>query len=122
MFDLVLRAPFAGISHPERAFLAAAVHHRHTRAPPEGELAYDRLLSDEQRRAAAVVGAALRLGAELSGRSEKILAGFSLTLTKDRLTLATDAAHAHLLTDQVLRRLEPLAAALGVASRVVTDP
>ena len=120
MFDLVLRAPFAGISHPERAFLAAAVHHRHTRGQPEGELAYDRLLNDDQRKAAAAIGAALRLGAELSGRSEKILGAFTLTLTKDKLTLATDAAHAHLLTDQVVRRLEPLAAILGVSAQVVT--
>lgn len=119
MFDLVLRAPFAGISHPERAFLAAAVHHRHTRSQPEGELAYDRLLNDDQRRAAAAVGAALRLGADLSGRSEKILSAFALTLSADKLTLTTDAAHAHLLTDQVLKRLEPLGAILGVPTQVV---
>jgi len=120
MFDLVLRAPFAGISHPERAFLAAAVHHRHTRGAPEGESAYERLLSDEQRNGAAALGAALRLGAELSGRSENILQAFTLTLTPEHATLTTDAAHAHLMTDQVIKRLEPLAAILGVTTRIAT--
>ena len=120
MFDLVLRAPFAGISHPERAFLAAAVHHRHTRAAPHEEAAYERLLNDDQRKAAAALGAALRLGADLSGRSEQILRAFTLSLTSDHAMLATDAAHAHLLTDQVTKRLEPLAAVLGVDARIVT--
>ncbi len=120
MFDLVLRAPFAGISHPERAFLAAAVHHRHTRSAPESEAAYERLLSDEQRKAAAALGAVLRLGADLSGRSEQILEAFTLTITRERATLATDARHAHLLTDQVIKRLEPVGVTLGVTTRIVT--
>ena len=120
MFDLVLRAPFAGISHPERAFLAAAVHHRHTRAAPTEEAAYDRLLNDEQRKAAAALGALLRLGADLSGRSEQILHAFKLVLTPERATLSTDGAHAHLLTDQVVKRMEPLTAILGVTTRITT--
>ena len=120
MFDLVLRAPFAGIAHPERAFLAAALHHRHTRAPPLGEPAYDRLLTDEQRSAAAVLGACLRFGADLSGRSEKILAAFALNLADGRIVLTTDSAHAHLITDQVAKRLEPLAQILGATAEIVT--
>ncbi len=120
MFDLVLRAPFAGISHPERAFLAAAVHHRHTRAAPQGEEAFDRLLTDDQRKGAAALGAGLRLGADLSGRSEAILDAFTLTLAADRLTLSTDAAHAHLITEHAIKRLEALAATLGVGQRIIT--
>lgn len=121
MFDLVLRAPFAGISHSERAFLAAALHHRHTRTAPVGEPAYDRLLTDEQRTAAAALGAALRLGADLSGRSESILAAFALVVDDERVTLRTDAKHAHLITEQVIKRLEPLATILGATSRIVTQ-
>ncbi|MDX2233765.1 MAG: Ppx/GppA family phosphatase [Hyphomonadaceae bacterium] len=120
MFDLVLRAPFAGISHPERAYLAAAVHHRHTRTPPHEEPAYDRLLTDEQRKAAAVLGAGLRLGADLSGRSERILKAFRLSLSGERLSLSTDAAHAHLITEHGAKRLEALAQTLGIVHRVVT--
>lgn len=120
MFDLVLRAPFAGISHPERAFLAAALHHRHTRTPPVNEPAYERLLNGEQRTAAAALGAALRLGSDLSGRSEAILRAFSLKIDDHRVTLTTDAAHAHLITEQVTKRLEPLGAILGVGTRTLT--
>lgn len=120
MFDLVLRAPFAGISHPERAFLAAALHHRHTRAAPLGEPAYERLLTTEQRSAAAVLGACMRFGADLSGRSEKILAAFALTLHDGSIVLKTDPAHAHLITDQVVKRLEPLAQTLNATTEIVT--
>ena len=74
MFDLILRAPLAAISHEERAFLAAAIHHRYTKAPPRHADAYMRLLSEERQAAAAALGAALRLGADLSGRSEPLLA------------------------------------------------
>jgi exopolyphosphatase / guanosine-5'-triphosphate,3'-diphosphate pyrophosphatase len=121
MFDLVLRAPFAGISHAERAFLAAAVHHRHTRSPPQGEAAYDRLLTDDQRKAAAFLGAALRLGADLSGRSERILEAFSLTVSADRVTLTTSAGHRHLLTEHGMKRLEALAQTMGLTPKVVTS-
>jgi exopolyphosphatase/guanosine-5'-triphosphate,3'-diphosphate pyrophosphatase len=119
MFDLVLRAPFAGISHPERAFLAAAMHHRHTRAAPAGEPAYDRLLTDEQRVAAALLGAVLRLGADLSGRSEAILGAFSLVVKDDVVTLRTDARRAHLVTEQVTKRLEPVGSILGATTQFV---
>lgn len=119
MFDLVLRAPFAGITHPERAFLAAAVHHRHTRVAPDSEPAFERLLTEEQRRAAAVLGAALRLGADLSGRSETILQAFVLTVSAEKATLSTDTGHAHLVTEHVVKRLEGLAQTLGIQHRVV---
>ncbi len=61
MFDLILRAPLAAISHEERAFLAAAIHHRYTKAAPRHIGAYERLLSEDRQRAAAGLGAALRL-------------------------------------------------------------
>lgn len=119
MFDMVLRAPFAGISHPERAYLAAAVHHRHTRGAPLGEEAYERLLNDDQRKSASALGAALRLGADLSGRSDRILRAFGLQPSSGRITLSTDRAHAHLLTEQIAKRLDPLGLALGVTAQIV---
>jgi exopolyphosphatase/guanosine-5'-triphosphate,3'-diphosphate pyrophosphatase len=116
MFDLVLRAPLAAISHDERAFLAAAIHHRYTKAAPHHADAYTRLLSDERRGAAAALGAALRLGADLSGRSEPLLKAFEASAVDGRLVLRMKRKFAHLVTETALRRLDAAAQALGLAA------
>ena len=118
MFDLVLRAPLAAVTHAERAFIAAAIHHRYTKAPPENEPAFVKLLDETQRRAAALCGASMRLGADISGRSQGLLQSFALKVAADALTLSTRRDMAHLITDQALKRLEPVAALLGRAARV----
>jgi len=115
MFDLILRAPLAAISHEERAFLAAAIHHRYTKAPPRHADAYMRLLSDERQAAAAALGAALRLGADLSGRSEPLLAAVEIAAVDGRLILRVKKKVAHLITETVQRRLDYAAAALGLS-------
>ncbi|MGD9980038.1 MAG: Ppx/GppA family phosphatase [Hyphomonadaceae bacterium] len=115
MFDLILRAPLAAISHEERAFLAAAIHHRYTKAPPRHADAYMRLLSDERQAAAAALGAALRLGADLSGRSEPLLAAVEIEAVDGRLILRVKKKVAHLITETVQRRLDYAAAALGLS-------
>lgn len=119
IYDLVLRGPFSGVSHAERAFLAAAVHHRYTRNAPDKEEAYLRLLSEDQRRAAAALGAALRLGCDLSGRAEPVLDAFSLQFADGKLTLRTDRQHGRLITEQALKRLDALAGVLGATAGVL---
>jgi len=114
MFDLVLRAPLAAISHEERAFLAAAIHHRYTKAPPRHADAYLRLLSEERQAAAAALGAALRLGADLSGRNEGLLSAFEIGVTDAKLVLKVKRKLAHLVTETAQRRLDYAAAALGL--------
>ncbi|MBL8538505.1 MAG: Ppx/GppA family phosphatase [Hyphomonadaceae bacterium] len=117
MFDLVLRAPLAAISHAERAFLAAAIHHRYTKSQPRHANGYVRLLSEERQAAAAALGAALRLGADLSGRNESLLGAFKIGVEGDALVLRYGAGAAHLVTDTVLRRLDHAAAALGLSAQ-----
>jgi exopolyphosphatase/guanosine-5'-triphosphate,3'-diphosphate pyrophosphatase len=121
MFDLILRAPLAAISHDERAFLAAAIHHRYTKAPPRHADAYLRLLSDEQQVGAAALGAALRLGADLSGRSEPLLADFTPSVADGVLTLRVKKGVAHLVTETATRRLDNLAQALKLRAEVKTS-
>jgi len=116
MFDLILRAPIAAISHPERAFLAAAIHHRYTKAQPRHAEAYLRLLNEEQQASAAALGAALRLGADLSGRSEALLANFDVAAVDGKLLLRVKKKMAHLVTETATRRLEAAAAALGLSA------
>jgi exopolyphosphatase/guanosine-5'-triphosphate,3'-diphosphate pyrophosphatase len=120
MFDLILRAPLAAISHEERAFLAASIHHRYAKQPPKHAPAYERLLSDDRRAAAAALGASLRLGADLSGRSEALLAAFEIVVLDDRLQLRVKKKAAHLATETAQRRLDAAAAALGLAAEMRT--
>jgi exopolyphosphatase/guanosine-5'-triphosphate,3'-diphosphate pyrophosphatase len=117
MFDMVLRAPLAAISHEERAFLAAAIHHRYTKAPPRHADAYTRLLSDERQAAAAALGAALRLGADITGRSDKLLSAVRISVENGALVLRVGRPLAHLVTDAVQRRLEHAAMTLGLAAQ-----
>jgi exopolyphosphatase/guanosine-5'-triphosphate,3'-diphosphate pyrophosphatase len=114
MFDMVLRAPLAAISHAERAFLAAAIHHRYTKAQPRHANGYVRLLSEERQAAAAALGAALRLGADLSGRNESLLGAFNIGVEGDALALRMRKDVAHLMTETAQRRFDYAASALGL--------
>ncbi len=116
VFEQVLRAPVAGQTHAERAFLAVAAFSRHTSASsvPEGAT-LSRLLSERQLRRARALGAAIRLGCDLSGRSSVLLAQSRLGLKDDRLVLsAADGWSDMLLGEQTARRATQLAGLLGV--------
>lgn len=115
MFDLILRSPLAAISHAERAFIAAALHHRYAKQPPRFAPAYVRLLSEERRAAAAALGAALRLGADISGRSPALLAAFEVAAVDGKLVLRVKKKAAHLATETAQRRLDATAQALGLS-------
>jgi exopolyphosphatase/guanosine-5'-triphosphate,3'-diphosphate pyrophosphatase len=121
VFDLVVRAPLAAITHAERAFLAAAVHTRYTKSAPNAEALINRLLTEPQIAQANILGLAMRLGAELSGRSAGLMSRFQLRRTSDILKVVVRAEDAHLLTATSLRRLEPLANALGLRAEPAKD-
>lgn len=130
IFETTLRAPLAAISHYERAFLAASVHHRYTKTPPslqdddrmrredERQLApaYEKLLSDERKAAALALGAALRLGSDLSGRCGDLLSAFELAVEGGEVVLT--AHKSRLLPENAGKRLDALAQALGLKSRI----
>jgi len=125
IFHQVLRAPIAGMDHPERVFLAAACFARHTAAPavPDAPLAH-RLLTPERLQRARALGAAIRLGCDLSGRNPDLLARTRLEFRAEAVVLEADAASAPiLLGEQTARRAQTLAGllerglSLGAASR-----
>ncbi|MDP1632005.1 MAG: Ppx/GppA phosphatase family protein [Caulobacter sp.] len=116
VFEQVLRAPVAGQTHAERAFLAVAAFARHTSAAstPDGPI-ISRLLTDGQRKRARALGAAIRLGCDLSGRSAALLGQSQLALDDGRLTLsAADGQADMLLGEQSARRASQLAGLLGL--------
>jgi exopolyphosphatase/guanosine-5'-triphosphate,3'-diphosphate pyrophosphatase len=115
VFDQVLRAPIPGMNHVERAYLAAASFARHTGANvvPDPEV-IQRLLSYDRLQRARALGAAMRLGCDLSGRSAPLLAHSSLALDEDDLILSADRSGADLLLgEQTSRRAKTLASVLG---------
>jgi hypothetical protein len=75
-------------------------------------------LGGEQRAAAAALGAALRFGADLCGRSEELLSAFSLDVEGGVIRLAGGARAAHIITETVQRRLEYAAACLGLRAQI----
>jgi exopolyphosphatase/guanosine-5'-triphosphate,3'-diphosphate pyrophosphatase len=121
VFDQVLRAPIASQTHAERAFLAVAIHTRHTSgAPPEPET-LNRLLTPERLERARVLGQAMRLGCDLSGRSPPLLAAAALTLEKGAAVLSASRANADLLLgEQTAKRLGALAQTLGLEPKLRT--
>ena len=113
-FQEVLRAPIPGMNHAERAFLASAAFARHTAATPTPEAAtINRLLTPERRQRARALGAAVRLGCDLSGRNAQLLAQATLSVTGDRLRLSAKPGWEDmLLGEQTAKRAQTLATAL----------
>jgi len=120
VFDQVLRAPIAGQNHAERAFLAMALFARHTtrEVHPDPEIT-DRLLDPHAIRRARVLGGAIRVGCDLSGRSPALLAGSSLSLEKGFVVLTAPKGAGDLLVgEQTAKRLAQLASALDLEPKI----
>jgi exopolyphosphatase/guanosine-5'-triphosphate,3'-diphosphate pyrophosphatase len=120
VFEQVLRAPVAGPDHAERVFLACAVFGRHTAAAmvPQPELV-TRLLSEERYQRARALGAAIRLGCDLSGRSPALLGRARLEIKPAAVVLQAQAGwEATLLGEQVAKRAATLASLLDRDIRI----
>jgi exopolyphosphatase/guanosine-5'-triphosphate,3'-diphosphate pyrophosphatase len=122
VFEQVLRAPIAGMNHAERAFLATALFARHTASLniPEPRI-ISRVLSLERLQRARAVGAAMRLGCDLSGRSSALLARSSIRLSGGKLVLAAEPSAVDLLLgEQTARRGATLAGILERELKIET--
>ncbi len=115
VFEQVLRAPISGMDHAERTFLALTIFSRHapTGTPPDLDV-INRLLSGDQQRRARVLGAAMRLGCDLSGRSPALLCAAQLSFTPSAVVLTASPASADLLLgEQTAKRGAMVAQILG---------
>ena len=120
VFEQVLRAPLAGLDHPERAFLAIAQFARYSGSgqPPEAQV-LARLLTPERMTRAKALGAAMRLGCDLSGRNANLLRRSSLRLNAGVMTLTADERWRDiLLGEQTAKRAATLADQLEVGLRM----
>ncbi|WP_374385809.1 Ppx/GppA family phosphatase [Brevundimonas sp.] len=116
VFDQVLRAPVAGQTHAERAFLAAVLNARYGGDPATPEPhAVDRLLGEDAWTRARALGQAIRLACDLSGRSPQLLANARATVGKGELRLTATEGYADvLLGEQTRKRAKALAETMGL--------
>ena len=115
-FRRVLQLPFIGVTHPERAFLAAALHARHSGKADDPMLAgVGEMLSPSALRRAQILGRALQLGYRFSGSVPAILDHASLEIESTLVRLRVRRLGEEPDSDTVRARLSQLAKALGVA-------
>jgi exopolyphosphatase/guanosine-5'-triphosphate,3'-diphosphate pyrophosphatase len=115
-FFEVLRAPIVGVDHQGRMMLAFVLHARYRGGiRSEATEPYRRLLSGTDLDWARVLGLALRLALTLAGGVPRLLDRVTLSRDAKRLTLALPAKAGVLAGEQVEKRLEALARAIGLA-------
>ena len=113
-FLTILRQPGSGMDHPARAFLALVLALRYeAEADAPFVTSILPLLSAEAITRAVVLGCALRLAYTLSAGTVDLLAGTRL-LVEDSLSLVLRPGSGVFAGESVTRRLERLAAAMGL--------
>lgn len=118
----ILHAPFVGIDHPGRAFVAQAVARRYGADGGGPLMAPAAALLDEETQARAErLGYALRLGATLSGGGPGVLPRTRLRSDDATLTLTLPPGTEAFGGEKVEGRLEALAQALGKQPRLEVE-
>lgn len=114
-FRRLLHFPFIGITHPERVFVASAIHARYGGKPDDGYLApASGLLPRSARRRAQILGRALTLAYRLSAGMPQVLDASRLTVTADTVLLEVGEAARVPDSEAVGDRLKLLASAIGM--------
>lgn len=118
-FDTALRAPFYGVTHPERAMVALSLFCRHEGANggfPEPQILA--MLSDDERKRSVQIGLALRFVSAFAPKAPHAVRACSFLLESERLTFKAPAALKSLMDDVARRRLDSLAISLSVKAAV----
>lgn len=120
-FRRVLQFPFIGLDHPDRVFLAAALHYRYDYKDAAWLEPAIRLIGDDAKRRARVLGSALRLAYRFSGVSRDVLDSARLKIDDDHLVLAVAPSARAPDSEVVAERLKWLAAAMGLSGAAVEE-
>jgi exopolyphosphatase/guanosine-5'-triphosphate,3'-diphosphate pyrophosphatase len=121
-FLRVLRQPGVGLDHHARAFLALATALRYDGGDAALLAPARALLSDASQQRAERIGAALRLAYTLSGGTPALLAGTSVAVRNGRLVLRLVEGSGVFAGESVQRRVDSLAAAMGLEAMVELAP
>ena len=121
-FRRLLEFPFIGVTHPERVFIAAAIHARYVGRPDAPWLSPAiKLLEPAERRRAQILGRAILLAYRFSGGVPAVLESARLRIEPDRVRLEVAAAARAPDSEVVTDRLKLLASAIGVKLSEVVD-
>src|SRR5580693_6533635 len=114
-FRRVLQFPFIGIDHPERVYLATAIHARYAGRPDAPWLSPAiGLLTPSARSRAQILGRTILVAYRFSGGVPAVLAGARLQIEADCVRLEVAAAARAPDSEVVSERLKLLASAIGV--------
>lgn len=119
-FDTALSAPFVGVSHEDRVWMALALYCRHqgrTGVWPNEEAI--NLLSDRQ--SAIRFGLALRFAAAFTPKASAPLEGCRLEYEPGRVIFRAPADRELLMGETPRRRLDSLAAAMGAQAMEIYE-
>jgi len=115
----ILLAPFSGIDHPGRLYLARVGYHRHEgRGEPELLGNLSGYLNEREHERALVLGLALRLAFTLSGATMGMLPKTRFEIGKNSVALIVPKKYEPLVGEIVSKRLSALARALGRKSAI----
>lgn len=119
-FERILRVPYAGLRHTDRAVLGLTAYIRYNEEPGDKLTApAQSMLDDGQLAWVNVTGLALRLAHTISGSAPGILSRTRLRVDGSKLYLEVDDDDLHaLVSDAVKRRLKTLAKSLGLKGKV----
>lgn len=116
-FLKVLRLPFMGLEHTDRAALALAVYYRYASKDSLASVREARsLLDDERLGRVRAIGLSLRLGHSMSGGAANILGKTRLKKGKKKLTLYLPKDDPIYYADLFHKKLDRLADELGLES------
>ena len=119
--QVALTAPFSGIRHEERVFLAYALAYRHE--VDGGETKYGPLdLCPSDRRLARAMGLGFRLAHSLSASLPGALPMTRLTAGRNYLTLKIDPSRSELMGPIISKRLAAVASELDLKPRLEIKP
>lgn len=115
----ILLAPFSGIDHQGRLYLARVGYHRHEgRGEPEMLGNLSAYIPERDNERALILGLALRLAFTLSGATMGMLPKTRFDVGKNSLTLVLPKKYEALGGEIVAKRLAALAKALGRKSDI----
>ena len=121
-FRRLLEFPFIGVTHPERAFIAAAIHARYIGRPDAPWLSPAvKLLTSADRRRAQILGRAILLAYRFSGGVPAVLESARLRIEPHGVRLEVAGAARAPDSEVVSERLKLLASAIGVKRSEVVD-
>lgn len=121
-FHRVLQFPFIGLEHRERVFIAAACHFRYDYKENGAWLQPAlKMISDDERRRARILGCAMRLAYRFSGASPEILAGAQLYVVEDQLVLEIAPAARAPDSEVVVERMRWLTNAMGLKGASICE-